>query len=49
MTNPDGSSGEQMAERVSMPVPCQGSEGGGLLVYSGNYASLNEHRNLLVL
>lgn len=32
MADPDGNSGEQMAERVSMPVPCQGSEGSAHLV-----------------
>lgn len=32
VTDPDGNSGEQMAECVSMPVPCQGLQGSAHLV-----------------
>lgn len=46
MTDPDLGSSEQMAERVSVPVLCQGSEGAVHPV--GRYIPPNEHRNLLL-
>lgn len=44
MTDPDGNSGEQMAECVSMPVLCKGS---AQLVRKQRCS--NEHWNLLLL